>query len=222
MSHANGLAVAFVLAIVLWAVLTRPAASDVAGDFDYYALTLSWSPTYCQSKEGRRNRRQCGGGRRYSFVVHGLWPQHERGWPQECTTTQRYVPERVIRGILDIMPSKSLVIHEWRKHGTCSGLSPKMYFVLTRSLFERLKMPARYIMPATHVLTTPGQLRQDFLKTNPWLQDAALSVQCGNRRDRANLRSLRICFSRDLEPRACGHNERYQCRAKQLVLPPAR
>ncbi len=210
---------AFTLAV---AHPTHSAAAKTSGEFDYYTLTLSWSPTYCRSKQGRDNRFQCGADRRYSFVVHGLWPQNERGWPQNCETSERYIPERVIRGVLDIMPSKSLVIHEWRKHGTCSGMSSKAYFALTRSLFERLKIPARYLTPTKPITTTPGALRNDFIKTNPWLDHAAMSVQCGNRRDRANLRSLRICFSRDLEPRACGENERRQCRAGTLVLPPVR
>ena len=210
---------AFTLAAALF---NGSAAAKTPGVFDYYTLTLSWSPTYCQTEQGRNNRHQCGAGRRYSFVVHGLWPQHERGWPQHCETSERYIPERVIRGVLDIMPSKSLVIHEWRKHGTCSGLSSKAYFALTRTLFERLRIPARFITPTKHVTTTPHALRKDFIKTNPWLDHTMMSVQCGNRRDRANLRSLRICFSRDLEPRACGENERRQCRARTLVLPPVR
>lgn len=202
---------------------TRPGlAAGEAGAFDYYALTLSWSPTYCRSDEGRRNRAQCGAGRRYSFVVHGLWPQHERGWPEHCATRNRYVPEEIIRGMRDIMPSKGLIIHEWRKHGTCSGLDAQAYFDLTRRLFDKIQIPARYLSPSRDIVTTPGALRADFLKTNPALTEASVSVQCGNRRDRANLRSLRICFSRDLDIRACGANERRQCRARQLVMPPVR
>lgn len=199
-----------------------PAQADTPGQFDYYALTLSWSPTYCQSDQGRNNRQQCAAGRRYNFVVHGLWPQYERGWPRDCGKANRYVPNKVIADILDIMPSKSLVIHEWRKHGTCSGLSAEAYFDVTRKLYEQVRIPARYLAPNKHIVTTPDQLKSDFVKTNPWLTRAALSVQCGNRRDRANLRSLRVCFSRDLQVRACGGNERRACRATRLVMPPVR
>jgi ribonuclease T2 len=56
-------------------------ARRVSGKFDYYVLALSWSPTYCASRAGRRDRQQCGTGRGYAFVVHGLWPQYEKGWP---------------------------------------------------------------------------------------------------------------------------------------------
>ena len=209
-------------ACALWLAGALPLHADTAGQFDYYALTLSWSPTYCQSDEGRNNHRQCGKGRRYSFVVHGLWPQNERGWPEECPTDRRYVPEDVVRGMLDIMPSRGLVIHEWRKHGTCSGLSSKRYFDLTRKLFERIAIPSRLHAPANLITTTPADLERDFLESNAWLDADAISIQCGNRRDRAHLKSLRVCFDRDLRPRACGSNERRSCRAKLLVMPPVR
>jgi len=213
----------FLMALALAvAAAPGPASADKAGRFDYYALTLSWSPTYCLSDAGRNDRRQCGAARRYSFVVHGLWPQFERGWPQNCRGAKRYVPNRVIQSMLDIMPSKRLVIHEWRKHGTCSGLSAKAYFNATRELFARIKIPARYITPTRPVVTSPQQLVGDFVKTNPWLTPGMLSVQCGNRRDRANLRGLRICFTRDFKARRCGANEKRRCRANRLVMPPVR
>ena len=54
------------------------------GKFDYYVLALSWSPSYCQAAQERAPNRapdqQCSG-RPFSFVVHGLWPQYERGFP---------------------------------------------------------------------------------------------------------------------------------------------
>lgn len=218
----SGLVLAGATALLFLCGGASTARADTSGQFDYYALTLSWSPTYCQSDQGRNNRQQCAAGRRYNFVVHGLWPQNERGWPSDCTGADRYVPNKVIRDILDIMPSKSLVIHEWRKHGTCSGLTAKAYFDLTRALFKRIKIPARYLAPNNPVMTTPEQLQSDFVKTNPWLTRKSLSVQCGNRRDRANLRSLRVCFSRDLQVRACSGNERRACRARHLVMPPVR
>jgi len=211
-------------AVLAFYALTRPvvAAGERPGAFDYWALTLSWSPTYCESEAGRDNRQQCGPGRHFAFVLHGLWPQYENGWPEYCPDSARYVPESVIRWMTDIMPSKGLIIHEWRKHGTCSGLGQRDYFRLTRLLFERITIPARYIEPTAYMLTSPDKMRHDFLATNRWLRPDGLAIQCGNRRDRANLSEVRVCFDRDLNPRACGSNERRQCRAGQLVLPPVR
>src|SRR6478752_5799189 len=55
-----------------------------AGDFDFYVLALSWSPGFCETAGSGRERDQCKDGAGLGFVVHGLWPQNERGFPSEC------------------------------------------------------------------------------------------------------------------------------------------
>lgn len=189
---------------------------------DYFVLSLSWSPTYCRSRSGQRDRAQCSGARRYAFVVHGLWPQYHRGWPKFCKTGARWVPNWQINDMLDIMPSRRLIIHEWKKHGTCAGVSQRRYFQLTRALYEKLLTPARYVAPSRPLVVTPEILINDFLKTNNKLFRAAMSVQCGNSRDRARLSELRICFDLKGNFIACGQNESRSCRARTLVLPPIR
>jgi ribonuclease T2 len=124
--------------------------------------------------------------------------------------------------MLDIMPSRKLVIHEWRKHGSCSGLSQEEYFGTTRALYRKIRIPARYLAPQAGIVTTPGQLIADFVKTNRNLTAAMISVQCGNARDRARLAELRICFDKAGSFIACGQNEAEHCRARQLVMPPVR
>ncbi len=195
-----------------------------AGDFAYYTLVLSWSPTYCDSRQGRRDTQQCGPRKRYAFVVHGLWPQYERGWPSYCRVPrgEYWLSRSLIQSMLDIMPSPRLVIHEWKKHGTCSGLGKKGYFALTRKLFRKVTIPPRYVRPNATIFTSPEALKKDFLAANGWLSADMITVHCGNRRDRARLRELRLCFTREGNPRACGPNERRSCRARVLVLPPVR
>lgn len=203
------------------AALARSDQPDRAGQFDYYSLVLSWSPTYCDSEAGRREREQCGSNRRFAFVVHGLWPQYESGWPQNCRVAkgEYWVDRDVIHGMTDIMPSKDLVIHEWKKHGTCSGLAQRDYFGVTRDLYRRIKIPARYQQPDSYVTTTPRQLEQDFIAANPGLDASMINVVCSGQR---RLREVRFCFDKDLKPRACGDNDARDCSAPSLVLPPVR
>jgi len=210
----------FILAAI--GISTSAVAQGIPGKFDYYTLTLSWSPSFCTTPAGRNSPQQCGRERRYAFVVHGLWPQYYRGWPQFCTRRPAYLANRLIRSYYDIMPSKRLIIHQWKKHGTCTGLRAADYFNLTRTLFDRIKIPARYLRPDKPILTTPAQVVGDFLKTNRGLQQDMISVQCGNSTRRARLKEVRICFNRDGKPAKCGSNETRQCRARQLVLPPVR
>ncbi len=198
------------------------AKQQQAGVFDYFVLSLSWSPSYCASDAGQNDQSQCSPGRRFAFVVHGLWPQYQQGWPQNCVTDETWVSQYEIDAMMPIMPSKKLIIHEWKKHGSCAGVKQSDYFRAVRLLFEKVKIPARYLSPTADVITTPEQLVTDFVKTNKGLSADMLSVQCGNSRDQAKLSELRVCVDRRGNFGACGGNEVRACRAKQLVLPQVR
>ena len=205
----NGLLALAVVATVSSAALAqrpygsgRPAEGrNVAGQFDYYALVLSWSPSYCSgtgaSRDGYDPQCDRRDGKRYSFVMHGLWPQYSpKGWPQDCPVRGRaFVPRPVINSMLDIMPSDKLVIHEYRKHGTCSGLEPVPYFDLARKLFTSVAIPSDYQNPFEAKFVSPDDLVADFLKANAWLKPNMIAVSCGGPGNQ--LSEIRICFGKD-------------------------
>jgi len=201
------------------------AERNQAGQFDYYALVLSWSPTHCATIERSDPDPQCNrrDGRRYAFVLHGLWPQHERGFPENCRTPGRpYVPQNVIDAMLDIMPSSKLVIHEYRKHGTCSGMTPSEYFTTARKMFTQINVPERYHNTQEGLMVAPGDLADDFLQANPSLKPDMLAISCGGAGNR--LREIRVCFDKAGQFRGCGRNEdqRRLCSAQKVYLPPVR
>ena len=211
----------------LWALTFADAAmaqrgESRAGEFDYYALVLNWSPSYCETQgRSRPGEPQCSGDRPYSFILHGLWPQYHRGWPQDCPTRERpWVPDELIRQMIDVMPSKRLIIHEYRKHGTCSGLSPAEYFGVARQLYDQIKIPPRFQNPDGYLTLSPAEVESEFLAANPQLSGDMISVACKGR----NLGDLRICFGRDLKLQACGVNETQQklCSSDKIVMPPVR
>ena len=172
------------------------------GQFDFYVLSLSWSPSFCKETEerGRQSNEQCRG-RPYSFVVHGLWPQHERGFPRDCQ-----------------VPAPRLVYHEWDQHGTCSGLQAQAYFDLVRKAREAVKIPETYAAPTATLTVTPDEVEDAFVKTNPGLSRAAIAVTCGSTR----LSEVRICMSKDLKFRDCSEIDRQACRRDKLLMPPVR
>lgn len=198
------------------------AKAPVPGAFDYYVLALSWSPTYCAGEAGRNDHQQCAPGRRFAFVVHGLWPQYSKGWPEFCRTRETWIPQNLIDSVMDVMPSKRLIIHEWKKHGSCSGLSQAGYFLTAEAIFRAVKIPARYLSPLAPVTVTPDQLVTDFVKSNKALTMDMLSVQCGNATGKARLSELRVCVNKQGSFTACGRNEARQCKAKTLVLLPVK
>lgn len=202
-----------------------PPGRNEAGRFDYYTLVLSWSPTYCAGLQRDGYDPQCHSrdGKRYAFVLHGLWPQYERGYPQDCRTrTRPFVSQPVIDGMLDIMPSKGLVIHEYRKHGTCSGLEPEAYFRVARGLYGKVRVPPRFERPNQPFTVSPAEVVHDFLSVNPGLKTENLAVVCGGPGNR--LREVRVCFSREGVLRPCGRNEeaRRLCSASKVFVPPVR
>ncbi len=195
------------------------------GVFDYYLLALSWSPTFCADVGDQRRDPQCSPrGRPYAFVLHGLWPQHERGWPQDCNSPDRgYVPRPVAQRMLDIMPSERLVFHEYRKHGTCSGLGVDGYFDLARRLHDKVRVPPRFVdLTDARTTVSPGELMQDFMAANPGLEPDMIAVQCGGAGNR--LKEVRICFDKGGNFRACGRNENQAklCSAARMYVPPVR
>lgn len=198
---------------------------NIAGEFDYYALVMSWSPSYCSEKDSGDYDPQCDrqDGRRYAFVLHGLWPQYERGYPERCHTRRKpFVPQPVIDNMLDIMPSPKLVIHEFKKHGTCSGLNPAAYFEMSRKLFRKIQIPERYTNPYEAVFVSPGEIEDDFIDENPDLKPDMLAISCGGAGNR--LKEIRVCFTKGGDLRSCGNNEdqRRLCNAQKMYLPPVR
>ena len=199
-------------------VLAAMAQQRRAGDFDFYVLALSWSPSYCAAEGGRADRRQCGEERGFGFVVHGLWPQYERGFPRECRTAQRQVSERLARSMTDIMPSARLVNHQWRMHGSCSGLSQQAYFETTREALGRVAIPQRFQGLREEQRIAASIVEGAFLKANPGMPGAGVSVDCGG----GLMREVRICLTKNLDFRACPEVERRACKAGGLLMPPAR
>ena len=189
------------------------------GKFDFYVLALSWSPSFCKDTEdrGREASEQCRG-RPFSFVVHGLWPQYERGFPRNCQVPSPRLYRGIMTSMLDLMPAPRLVFHEWDEHGTCSGLPAQAYFDQVRKARETVKIPEIYSAPNATITVTPDEVEEAFVKSNPGLSRAGISVTCGGTR----LSEVRICMSKDLKFRDCEELDRRACRRDKLVMPPVR
>jgi len=173
------------------------------GNFDYYVLVLNWSPTYCLHEGDARNDMQCDSEQSHDFVLHGLWPQYAEGWPEDCYTGQRpWVPADVIDEMRDIMPSKALIIHEYKTHGTCTGLAPGAFYDVVRKAYDQVRIPAAFDDPKTQRVMSPEKVESAFIAANDWLEPDMIAVTCR----RGNLYDVRLCFSDALRPQACGVN----------------
>lgn len=188
----------------------------VPGDFDFYVLALSWSPGFCELDGGRgRAREQCESGANLGFVVHGLWPQNERGYPTDCGPAGR-TPSRIALDQADgLFPSEGLARYEWRKHGTCSGSSPNDYFSDVRRARQKVAIPPPLQKADRDQNWSAIDLERAFAAANPGLRSDMMSIAC----KRGVLQEVRICFSKDLRNfRTCQEVDRSGCRTRDITV----
>lgn len=202
------------LAVLLLAAGMARAEGERPGDFDYYVLALSWSPGWCDREGIARGSEQCGRGLGWS--LHGLWPQYDTGWPSYCPTGAA-PPSRAQTGAMaDIMGEAGLAWHQWKKHGTCSGLSATAYFDLSRDAYDAVARPDVFRRLDEPVRLPARVVEEAFLKDNPAFGPDGVTVTC---RD-GQVQEVRLCLSRDLDPVTCGADVVRDCTLDDALLVP--
>lgn len=204
------------------AALAEPRAKrgGEPGFFDFYVVSLSWSATYCEEQGRARQARQCETGRNPGFVLHGLWPQFERGYPVYCAPDNRNPSRQALEKADGVYPDFSLARHEWSKHGSCSGESPAGYFDASAKAKAKIVIPKALVAPERDYRTTPMEIERAFAEANPGLRTDMMSVTCARG---GKLEEVRICLSRDLRSfRPCEEVDRDSCRAREISVPAAR
>ena len=223
--HRSTIVSRFLISLALAVVSAGMASAqdrrqNTPGEFDFYVLALSWSPSFCEAsaERGKSGRSQVQCERPYSFVVHGLWPQYERGFPEYCQRPSPRLDRNIMTSMLDLMPAPGLIFNEWDKHGTCSGLAARAYFESVRKARAAVKIPEEFLQLSEQKTIAPADLEAAFIKVNPGLSSSAISVTCSSRR----LSEVRICLSKDMQFRACEELDRRACRRDDVVMPPVR
>lgn len=194
---------------------TSPRAT---GSFDFYVLALSWSPGFCDTGGAGKAHGQCADGAKLGFVVHGLWPQNTHGFPSDCDGGATRFPSRAaLDRVRDLYPSEGLARYEWRKHGTCTGLSPSDYFDQVRRAREAVTIPASLQTPDEPQTLAPLDIVRAFSQANARLRADQMAVTCRQ----GELEEVRVCFTKDLRGfTPCPEISRASCRARDIsVLP---
>ena len=206
------------LLLLLLAANAALAEGERAGEFDYYVLSLSWSPAWCALDGDDRGAAQCAAQAGRGWILHGLWPQYHRGWPSHCRGTRRPPSRALTAGMADVMGSSSLAWYQWKKHGTCTGLSAPDYYALARQAFARVTRPAVFRKLDRPVRVAPVLIEQAFLKANPGWKPDMLTITCRAGR----IQEARLCLSKGLEPVPCGRDVVTDCRLGSALLDPVR
>ncbi len=202
------------LLLLLFTAGLAKADGERAGDFDYYVLSLSWSPTFCALEGEARNNPQCD--RPLGWVLHGLWPQYENGWPSYCRTPHREATRSETAAMVDIMGSSGSAWHQWKKHGRCSGLSAPEYFDAARAAYEAVVRP-EVLRKLDRPVRVPASVIEDaFLEANPDLDPDMVTITCRS----ARVQEARLCLTKDLQPRDCGSDVVRDCTMSRALLDP--
>lgn len=191
------------------------AEGEKAGDFDYYVLALSWNATWCELEGDAREAEQCDPRFDYGFTLHGLWPQYDTGWPSFCRSDARNPSRAQTSAMSDIMASGGLAFFQWKKHGRCTGLSSTGYFAAARTAYEAVSRPQTLREIPREMSLPPKVVEAAFLEVNPNLQADGVTITCKG----GYIQEVRICLSKDLEPRQCGADVVRDCTLDTARMP---
>ncbi|KRP49762.1 ribonuclease T2 family protein [Pseudomonas poae] len=198
--------------LVLAATVTAaPREQRPAGDFDFYVLSLSWSPTFCLTHP---HNEQCSG-KGYGFVLHGLWPQYAKGgWPLACDSRSRLSDAELAKGAL-IFPTRALLKHEWSKHGTCSGLDATRYLDATDAALASVQIPQQLQPFNVPNYLEAAEIEALFRQSNPAMGNHSVAVICKGK----VLSEVRVCLSKELRFAGCPRSVKTQCRGGDIRIP---
>ncbi len=209
--------------VILFFGIIPPVAAQQrggpAGAFDFYVLALSWSAGFCAVEGDAKGRDQCAAGRGLGFVVHGLWPQNEQGYPTDCGPQGRMPTSMAMDVARDVFPEQGLARYQWRKHGTCAGTSPAQYFADAKAARARVVIPKAFQGAAGENRVKPGDVVRAFVESNAGLRADMMALSCR----RGVLDEVRICLARDLRGfRTCAEVSRNSCRSTEITVPAVR
>ena len=192
-----------------------PSQSGEKGEFDYYLMALSWSPSFCETHPDAEEQCQHKG---YGFVLHGLWPQYDAGGgPENCATTDEVdKQDDRARARLHAEPlaDRSRMAHAWRlqRHGT-------------RRLFRTRRSRVRGVARAARAQRARKACRDDARtrcaprSSRPIrdLTDDMMSLHCS----RGELVEVRVCLDKNVTLHACGKRTQTRCPATATITLPA-
>jgi len=209
----------FVAALLMSLIpLMARADGEPAGKFDYYVMSLSWSPNWCAIEGDARRSPQCDEDEDFGWTLHGLWPQFHRGYPSYCRTTAAQPTRQMSNGMADIMGTSGLAWYQWKKHGVCAGLSATDYYALARRAYNSVVRPAVFRKLDRAVKLPASVVEQAWLKANPALEPDMITITCKDSR----IQEARICLAKDLMPVPCGADVVRDCTMKNALFDPVR
>ncbi|MBS0560582.1 MAG: hypothetical protein JSR21_11060 [Proteobacteria bacterium] len=214
LAAALGMAAALFVAAAppVWA---RQRGAAEPGRFDHYLLSLSVAPSFCAASPANRAKAECrdltaAEYRRTPLTVHGLWPNRAgvsvNLQPQDCDGPPFAPPPAAQAAALErFMPGGiGLLRHEWKRHGTCSGLTQGEYV----AALLRLAAQADGIVGGAlrdggmlgRPVPTADLLRAVAARDPAWAEALVVDCRHGRGGGPAMIAEIRVTLDRDFAP----------------------
>jgi ribonuclease I len=97
------------------------------------------------------------------------WPQFERGFPSDCKTEVQRVPDDLVIAFRHHAVGR-IDRHQWRRHGSCSGLAMEDYFSTLRAARDKVVILADYRRPDVARSVDPKDVEAAFMQAIPVLR----------------------------------------------------
>jgi ribonuclease T2 len=170
---------------------------------DGWVLSLSWSPQYCYTQPVSEDR-QCK--EEHYFATRDLRPEYPGKTPSECAK-DKLVPEDLVFRMLSAVPNKEFIKRAWRRNGRCTGLTMQEYLLQLEYAGHKPVIPGRFVRVTEHLDITAVELKNEFIKVNPGLDERGILLTCSGRW----LKEVAFCMSKDYSFRECSRELEDDC-----------
>jgi ribonuclease T2 len=188
-----------------------------------YLFVASWSPAYCAEHDPQGHQTQCKHNlkKKFRFIIHGLWPQSQSNqqkvhYLNYCKAVDKDLEGAIIDTYLYLMPSSTLMKHQWTKHGSCGDFTPRTYFAKIQELYKKFKIAALFSDIETTQSMTLEAIIAKITKQVSTITANNIVVKC----QKNIFKEIRFCLNDDYTPRQCGLHELKggTCRKNEKII----
>lgn len=193
-------------------------AEDSANPPSSFTLIIRMTPAACALDPALQKLRQCQDG--FTLTISSLQAERSSGRRLEnCSRDQTNLSPLQERVVERVMPDKQLRDEDWQRNGSCTGMSPTVYFRTIATYAQRLKIPSELASPRDTVLTK-SHIINKLQQLNPGLTEKSLLLRCTveSGRDLPVLTELRSCYNTQGQYDSCPANVKSNCPSSVVIL----
>jgi ribonuclease T2 len=183
-----------------------------------FTLIIRMTPAACALDPELQKLRQCQDG--FTLTISSLQAERASGKRLEnCSRDQTSLSPLQERVVERVMPDKQLRDEDWQRNGSCTGMTPTLYFRTIATYAQRLKIPSELASPRDTVLTK-SYIINKLQQLNPGLTDKSILLRCTaeSGREFPVLTELRSCYNTQGQYDACPVYIKSNCPSSVVIL----